>query len=146
PYGAGPRLGANKEPKDRKLTSAMTLKDDETTCIATPNFGGFVPSLKYQFALTYGNATRHILRTDPSLKQGHIQQELTRRREARQKAERASATIAAVPSPSQSAGSPSTSTDTIWKKSNKYATGDDRIYRSVLDAIIMSLDLTSIFG
>ncbi|KAJ1553402.1 hypothetical protein HK405_008027, partial [Cladochytrium tenue] len=104
----------------------MTLTGDETTCIATPNFGGFVPSLKYQFALTYGNATRHILRTDPSLKQGHIQQELARRREGRQKAERASVTIAAVPSPSQSAGSPSPSTDTIWKKSNKYATGDDR--------------------
>ncbi|KAJ3279449.1 hypothetical protein HK104_001458 [Borealophlyctis nickersoniae] len=56
----------------------MTLKE-ETNCIATPGFAGFVPSLKYQFGLTYGNATRHILRTDPSLKQGIVQQEIARR-------------------------------------------------------------------
>ncbi|KAJ3026697.1 hypothetical protein HK097_006316, partial [Rhizophlyctis rosea] len=52
-----------------------------TDCIATPGFAGFVPSLKYQFGLTYGNATRHILRTDPSLKQGIMQQEIATRKQ-----------------------------------------------------------------
>lgn len=47
-----------------KTTSANTI----------PNYAGFVPSLRYQFGETYGNATRHILDTDPTLKSGRIQQ------------------------------------------------------------------------
>ncbi|KAI9342777.1 hypothetical protein DFJ73DRAFT_762116 [Zopfochytrium polystomum] len=96
----------------------MTLKE-ETTCIATPNFGGFVPALKYQFGLTYGNATRHILQTDPSLKQGRIQQEIAHRRETK-RADRAAASPSAVP---HGGGS---NEEYIWKRGNKYATGDDR--------------------
>ncbi|KAI8830463.1 hypothetical protein BC829DRAFT_366447 [Chytridium lagenaria] len=93
----------------------MTLKE-ETTCIATPGFAGFVPSLKYQFGLTYGNATRHILQTDSSLKQGHIQREhathiaeLRARREAR-----------------GPIGTSDEQQEYVWKKVNKYATADDR--------------------
>ncbi|KAJ3332964.1 hypothetical protein HDU76_012461 [Blyttiomyces sp. JEL0837] len=89
---------------------------DETTCIATPGFAGFVPSLKYQFGLTYGNATRHILQTDPSLKQGKIQQEHAVKRAhlvAKQKANNISQAM-------------SGDQEYIWKRGNKYATGDDR--------------------
>ncbi|KAJ3126504.1 hypothetical protein HK100_010221 [Physocladia obscura] len=92
----------------------MTL-EEETTCIATPGFAGFVPSLKYQFGLTYGNATRHILHTDPSLKQGEIQKAITARRE-QFLAEKNSA----------SAKKSSNEKEYIWKRENKYATGDDR--------------------
>ncbi|KAJ3105269.1 hypothetical protein HDU97_008292 [Phlyctochytrium planicorne] len=90
----------------------MTLKE-ETTCIATPGFAGFVPSLKYQFGLTYGNATRHILQTDSSLKQGHIQKEHSRH-------------IAEIRARREVAGPSSSEEEYVWKKGNKYATADDR--------------------
>ena len=92
----------------------MTLQE-ETKCIATPGFAGFVPSLKYQFGLTYGNATRHILRTDPSLKKGQIQQEISRKMGA----SKASTQVAQHDE--------GTSDALVWKvQRNKYATGDDR--------------------
>ena len=95
----------------------MTLQQ-ETNCIATPGFAGFVPSLKYQFGLTYGNATRHILRTDPSLKKGLIQTELGRKF----RATKAPTTIA-----ENENGSDDASKGVVWKVGrNKYATGDDR--------------------
>ncbi|KAJ3265632.1 hypothetical protein HDU77_004405 [Chytriomyces hyalinus] len=93
----------------------MTLKE-ETTCIATPGFAGFVPSLKYQFGLTYGNATRHILHTDPSLKQGEIQKAATARRED----------LLAQRNNSNNAKKSSSDKEYVWKRVNKYATGDDR--------------------
>ncbi|KAJ3204338.1 hypothetical protein HDU83_000624 [Entophlyctis luteolus] len=92
----------------------MTLKE-ETTCIATPGFAGFVPSLKYQFGLTYGNATRHILHTDPSLKQGEIQKTISAKREH---------LLAQKNSASQQ--KPTSQKEYVWKRVNKYATGDDR--------------------
>jgi hypothetical protein len=93
----------------------MTLQE-ETKCIATPGFAGFVPSLKYQFGLTYGNATRHILRTDSSLKKGQIQQDMSRKRA--QKAHPAHQAPTTDDGPSDSL---------VWKmQRNKYATGDDR--------------------
>ncbi|KAI8622792.1 hypothetical protein BC830DRAFT_1087809 [Chytriomyces sp. MP71] len=92
----------------------MTLKE-ETTCIATPGFAGFVPSLKYQFGLTYGNATRHILHTDSSLKQGDIQKTAAAKREDLL-AQRSSA----------NAKTSNQEKEYVWKRVNKYATGDDR--------------------
>ncbi|KAJ3066286.1 hypothetical protein HDU98_010403 [Podochytrium sp. JEL0797] len=93
----------------------MTLKE-ETTCIATPGFAGFVPSLKYQFGLTYGNATRHILHTDPSLKQGEIQKTAATRREE----------LLSQRALSKAKKSSSNEKEYVWKRVNKYATGDDR--------------------
>lgn len=93
----------------------MTLQGD-SKCIATPGFAGFVPSLKYQFGLTYGNATRHILRTDPSLKKGLIQTELSRK-----------ARLTKAPTVMESSEEGvSDDKPWVWKGSNKYATGDDR--------------------
>jgi hypothetical protein len=46
---------------------------EETKCIATPGFAGFVPSMATKFGMTFGNATREILQSDPSLKKGDIQ-------------------------------------------------------------------------
>ena len=79
----------------------MTLTD-EKTCLATPGFAGFVPSLRYQFGATYGNATRHILDTDPSLKQGKIQQ-------------------------AHKSTTPPTKPMEVWTTRNKFSTGDDRL-------------------
>ena len=99
----------------------MKLQDD-TACIATPGFAGFVPSMKYQFGLTYGNATRHILHTDPSLKKGSIQQDYARRVRAAK-----AGTAISSPQDSQHMHAAGEDTDThIWKGRNKYATGDDR--------------------
>jgi hypothetical protein len=53
----------------------MTDQDDASMM---SGFAGFVPSLKYQFGLTYGNATRAILDTDPSMKKGRKQREYQR--------------------------------------------------------------------
>ena len=53
------------------FSEKMTLQQELSPSIAAPGFAGFVPSLKYQFGQTYGNATRHILRTDPCLKKGN---------------------------------------------------------------------------
>lgn len=93
----------------------MTLQGD-SKCIATPGFAGFVPSLKYQFGLTYGNATRQILRTDPSLKKGLIQTELSRK-----------ARLTKAPTVLESSEEGvSDDKPWVWKGSNKYATGDDR--------------------
>lgn len=93
----------------------MTLPGD-SKCIATPGFAGFVPSLKYQFGLTYGNATRQILKTDPSLKKGLIQTEIARKTRL---------TKAPTVLESSEEGI-SDDKPWVWKSSNKYATGDDR--------------------
>jgi hypothetical protein len=52
------------------------MSEEEATMMS--GFAGFVPSLKYQFGLTYGNATRAILDTDPSMKKGRKQREYQR--------------------------------------------------------------------
>ncbi|KAJ3200937.1 hypothetical protein HK099_002468, partial [Clydaea vesicula] len=57
---------------------------EETACIAVPCYAGFVPSLRYQFGATYGNATRQILETDPSLHQGKLQTKAQNLREFHQ--------------------------------------------------------------
>jgi hypothetical protein len=88
----------------------MANQDDNG--IAAPGFAGFVPSMKYQFGLTFGNAARTILKTDPSLKKGAIQQEYLK-----QKASKAAQNTRQVIN----------SEDTnVWKAGKKYATGDDR--------------------
>ena len=53
------------------------------TNIAIPGFAGFIPSLKYQFGQTYGNATRTVLQSDHSLKKGKIRQELLENKETK---------------------------------------------------------------
>ena len=95
------------------------MNKEETTCIATPGFAGFVPSLKYQFGLTYGNATRHILHTDPSLKKGVIQQDYSRRL-------RAYKANLSAPDSSETFAAQDDANAYVWKGRNKYATGDDR--------------------
>jgi len=99
----------------------MSIIKDETTCIATPGFAGFVPSLKYQFGLTYGNATRHILRTDSSLKQGVVQQEIARRKGLGRE-ERVDGVLEVAGGQVVGDGTH----DLVWKGRKKYATGDDR--------------------
>ncbi|KAJ1560607.1 hypothetical protein HK096_007925, partial [Nowakowskiella sp. JEL0078] len=107
----------------------MTFKTlKEETCIATPGFMGFVPSYKFQFGLTYGNATRHILDTDSSLKQGKLQQNLRKSQIARGRKH--------LIDPSLTSGdvggagydknyTPEENESSVWKRENKYATGDD---------------------
>jgi hypothetical protein len=115
----------------------MTLKE-ETTCIATPGFAGFVPSLKYQFGLTYGNATRHILHTDPSLKQGQIQvehqkklvelkQERARERERVLVGNQSGGNAGGEVGQGAAAnGKNGGGQSYVWKRGNKFATSDDR--------------------
>ncbi|KAJ3194021.1 hypothetical protein HK101_003657 [Irineochytrium annulatum] len=90
------------------------IATEETTSFPPPlpGFAGFIPSLKYEYGVTYGNATRHILATDPSLKQGEVQREYARRvaelRAQRQPAE------------------PRVREEDVWKGKQKYTTADDR--------------------
>ncbi|KAJ3127360.1 hypothetical protein HK098_006444 [Nowakowskiella sp. JEL0407] len=107
----------------------MPLKEEK--CIATPGFMGFVPSYKFQFGLTYGNATRHILDTDPSLKQGKVQQEIRSKQiaKARRNLQELDPSLMSGDvgggrfDKSSSLGD---SENNVWKRGNKYATGDDR--------------------
>ncbi|KAJ3302173.1 hypothetical protein HDV03_005279 [Kappamyces sp. JEL0829] len=69
-------------------------------------------SMKY--GMTFGNATREILKTDPSLKKGMIQQEFAKKVQ-KQKA-LANVDDLAVPDEHKR----------IWERQNAYATGDDR--------------------
>lgn len=73
-------------------------------------FAGFVPGLKYQFGLTYGNATRTILETDPCLKKGRLQREYQR------KLAEAQAARSPEHMPSKSEGSGDAY---VWKLQNK---------------------------
>jgi hypothetical protein len=34
--------------------------DKDSACIATPGFSGFIPTMRYQFGMTYGNASRKL--------------------------------------------------------------------------------------
>ncbi|KAI8809577.1 hypothetical protein BJ742DRAFT_676777 [Cladochytrium replicatum] len=83
----------------------------------------FVPSYKFGFGLTYGNATRKILQTDSSLKQGRIQREIHRRQvnhTAEQTALASSGDAGGIGQDFNGEG------DQLWKRGKKYATGDDR--------------------
>ncbi|KAJ3313584.1 hypothetical protein HDV04_001801 [Boothiomyces sp. JEL0838] len=86
---------------------------DEPTCIATPGFAGFVPSMSSKFGMTFGNASREILKTDPSLKKGAIQMELAKKT---YKAD-AENTDSKIPYKEQKY---------VWDRKTTYATGDDR--------------------
>jgi Protein of unknown function (DUF2475) len=85
---------------------------EETVMLS--GFAGFVPGLKYQFGLTFGNATRTILDTDPSMKKGKIQKEFHRRYHAAQAAQS-----------DEESSAPTEGTDDafIWKGHNKVNIG-----------------------
>jgi hypothetical protein len=81
--------------------------------IATPGFAGFVPSMSSKFGMTFGNAAKEILKTEPYLKKGNIQQEIIRSKMKKQ-------------FENEEFGSQSKDAEAdLWKK-NTYATGDDR--------------------
>ncbi|KAJ2996059.1 hypothetical protein HDV02_000209 [Globomyces sp. JEL0801] len=70
--------------------------------------------MSMKFGMTYGNATREILKTDPSLKKGELQQEIARRMLKNN-----------VPLDLGTAVS-TTQDKYVWERRNTYATGDDR--------------------
>lgn len=85
-------------------------------CIATPGFAGFVPSLRYQFGDTYGNSSRRILETDPTLKSGKIQKKVQEKR----------AVSKTAPPHDTKEPEEGKSKEYVWRLKNKYQTGDDR--------------------
>jgi hypothetical protein len=87
----------------------MGIHDNE--CIAIPGFAGFVPSMSSKFGSTFGNTTREILKTDPSLKKGAIQQEF-----AKKLAEKLNKNTSVQPN----------AAETEKRTRNAFATGDDR--------------------
>ncbi|KAJ3093224.1 hypothetical protein HK102_000025 [Quaeritorhiza haematococci] len=105
----------------------MTLTE-ETACIAAPGFAGFIPSFKYQFGLTYGNATRQILEHDHSLKQGKYQQEVGKRKEALRDKYKTQLSSSEGGGSEDGIGEERGRGEDryVWRMKNKYATGDDR--------------------
>lgn len=86
----------------------------ENTCIATPGFAGFVPSMSMKYGMTFGNASREILKKDPSLKKGVIQQEFAKKVQQ----QKALANVEALNLTDEQKNA--------WERRNTYATGDDR--------------------
>lgn len=109
------------------ILSIIMKVSEETTCIATPGFAGFVPNLRYEYGRTYGNATRHILQIDPSLKQGKIQQDLTKIKSVSSTADSNNLNGGQEYTTANNVvGDAHTNDGYVWKLKNKYHTGDDR--------------------
>jgi hypothetical protein len=78
--------------------------------VYTPGYMGFIPSCRSKFGKTYGDTTRYILQTEPSLKQGKVQTEFVKARLERSPTRTSSPESHLIPNQTK----------------HKYQTGDDR--------------------